>query len=143
MKKTKLWSIFLVWVTASSFFSCEINDPDGLWDPIKMDKKTVLINDKGGQDTIRLKNYSLWWLSDVNVRVNDTTVYRYPEYINDDSVFYTMNGDWYSIHIPQDNKQLLVVKCNENINHDYRELIIGVTVGDAFNSIRVVQSDTN
>ena len=143
MNQMKHWSIFLVLAAAFSFFSCDIDDPDGLWDPIKMDKSTVLINDKGGQDTIRLKNYSLWWLSDVKVRVNDTTEHRQPEYINDESAFNTIDGDWYNIQIPQDNKKLLVVKCDENINHDYRELIITVTVGDAFNSIRVIQSDTN
>lgn len=117
--------------------SCEKTDPDGLWDPIKTDRSMVIMPKAGGRDTIRLLNYSSWWMDQVDVRVNDTTVHHYPDFEGD---VHSMQGEWFSLTIPKEHRNLLVIELQENSRPDWpRELNIGVTVGDAFSSVRVLQ----
>lgn len=136
----KLFRITLALLAACLLTACEVESLDGKWDPIEVNKSMVVFKKAGGCDTIRVKNYSGWWLSSVAVTVNDSIAYQSPDYSSSGDVdFLSMKGDWYSIQIPEDNKRLLVVKCDENPNNDYRELKVHVTVGDAFSSVLIKQ----
>ncbi|MBR3670287.1 MAG: hypothetical protein IKN70_09825, partial [Fibrobacter sp.] len=48
-------------------------EPDGDWEGMKLSKKEVHFDHKGGTDTITVKNYSSWWFNTAcNERCADT-----------------------------------------------------------------------
>jgi len=111
--------------------------PDGAWDPIEMDRSTLYFPKTGGCDTIRLLNYSGWWLTGADARLNDTTIHYYPK---DESEYHAIKGKWFTITIPEEDRKLLIIKISEASTDDYlRELNIGLECGDAFSSARVTQ----
>lgn len=110
----------------------------GQWDPIQVDKEKAVMDEAGGCDTIRLQNYDVWMLSSgTYARVNGVTEHRIGDKEGDTPL--SMDGEWFSLRIPEDNLKLLIINCDPNINHDKRELFICVTVGDAFKTLSVVQ----
>ena len=118
----------------------DIEDIYGLWTPIQVDKEKVVMGEAGGCDTIRLQNYDVWWLSSrTSARVNDVTVRQIGDSEGKTDTPVSMVGEWFSLRIPKDNMKLLIINCDPNVSHDKREIEIGVTVGDAFKTLRVVQ----
>ena len=114
--------------------------PDGLWDPIETDRNGISLPSSGGTDTFHLKNYSMWWLSEVDARENDTTIHYYRDLCHDnDTADWTAQGKWFNLWIPNENRRLLIVHCTPNTNNDYRTLSIFVTVGDSFKTLQASQ----
>lgn len=145
MKRSVLFQAFaaLSVIAAFSFFSCSNSDnneiPDGNWDPMKIDKSEIVMSQAESCDTIKCLNYG-WWINDVEDNVNGVKQIHYVPYNPTDTDFCSLEGEWYSLRVPQDNKGLLIIKCKENTNHDKRELIIGMSAGDVITSLKVIQS---
>ena len=126
-------------LTVCSLTSCK----EDIWEggakdmAMQMDKNDIAISVAGGTDTIRLLNYAGFSLKGVSECVNDTILYREPQWDGStDSVFYNMTGEWYSIRIPREDYKMLIVECSENTKLDDRFLIICVN-GDLYVSSRI------
>lgn len=130
----------LIMFVFCSLASCKKENLDGAWPPMEMDKDNITISVAGGSDTICLLNYPGWHLSGVSVRVNDTIVKRYPIWNGNDSVLYNMTGEWFSVRIPREAPQMLIVECQENTKLDRRELYVIVVHLDVCGAIHVYQS---
>ena len=142
MKTFRIYFYALAVASIIGLASCssdsDNDDIVGNWHPIQVDKEKVMMDEAGGCDTIRLQNYDVWELSsDTYARVNGVTVRRIGDKEGDTRL--SMDGEWFSLRIPEDNLKLLIINCAPNINHDKRELFISVTVGDAFKTLSVVQ----
>ncbi len=144
MKRSVLFQAFaaLSVIAAFSFFSCSNSDnneiPDGNWDPMKIDKSEIVISQAESCDTIKCLNY-YWWITDVEENVNGVKQIHNVPYNPTDIDYCSLEGEWYSLRVPQDNRNLLIIKCKENTNHDKRELIIGMSAGDIFTTLKAEQ----
>lgn len=123
MKRSVLFQAFaaLSVIAAFSFFSCSNSDnneiPDGNWDPMKIDKSEIVMSQVESCDTIKCLNY-YWWITDVEENVNGVKQIHNVPYNPTDTDYCSLEGEWYSLRVPQDNRNLLIIKCKENANHD-------------------------
>lgn len=140
MKHLGYCGFALIMLVVCSLASCKKEPLYGAWAPMEMDKNNITISLAGGSDTIRLLNYPGWILSSVSARVNDTIVTRYPQWNGNDSVFYNMTGEWFSVRIPREAPKMLIVECQENTKLDRRELYVSVVFLDVCGAIHVYQS---
>ena len=144
MKRSVLFQAFaaLSVIAAFSFFSCSNSDnneiPDGNWDPMKIDKTEIVMSQAESCDTIKCLNY-YWWITDVEENVNGVKHIHYVPYNPTDTDYCSLEGEWYSLRVPQDNQNLLIINFKENTNHDKRELIIGMSAGDIFTTLKAEQ----
>ena len=146
MKKSGLHQAFAVLsvIAAFSFFSCSNSDNDeeligGAWRPMEVDKSEIVISLTESCDTIKCLNY-YWWINDVEENVNGVKQRHYVPYNPTDTDYCSLEGEWYNLRVPQDNKNLLIIKCEENANYDKRELIIGMSAGNVITSLKAIQS---
>ena len=144
MKRSVLFQAFaaLNVIAAFSFISCSNSDnneiPDGNWDPMKIDKTEIVMSQAESCDTIKCLNY-YWWITDVEENVNGVKHIHYVPYNPTDTDYCSLEGEWYSLRVPQDNQNLLIINFKENTNHDKRELIIGMSAGDIFTTLKAEQ----
>ena len=144
MKRSVLFQAFaaLSVIAAFSFISCSNSDnneiPDGNWDPMKIDKSEIVMSQAESCDTIKCLNY-YWWITDVEENVNGVKHIHYVPYNPTDTDYCSLEGEWYSLRVPQDNQNLLIINFKENTNHDKRELIIGMSAGDIFTTLKAEQ----
>ena len=144
MKRSVLFQAFaaLSVIAAFSFFSCSNSDnneiPDGNWNPMKIDKSEIVMSQAESCDTIKCLNY-YWWITDVEENVNGVKQIHYVPYNPTDTDYCSLEGEWYSLRVPQDNQNLLIINFKENTNHDKRELIIGMSAGDIFTTLKAEQ----
>lgn len=89
-------------------------------------------------DTIKCLNY-YWWITDVEENVNGVKHIHYVPYNPTDTDYCSLEGEWYSLRVPQDNQNLLIINFKENTNHNKRELIIGMSAGDIFTTLKAEQ----
>lgn len=144
MKRSVLFQAFaaLSFICAFSFFSCSNSDndevPDGRWHPMKIDKTEIVMSQAESCDTIKCLNY-YWWITDVEENVNGVKHIHYVPYNPTDTDYCSLEGEWYSLRVPQDNQNLLIINFKENTNHNKRELIIGMSAGDIFTTLKAEQ----
>lgn len=144
MKRSVLFQAFaaLSVIAAFSFFSCSNSDnneiPDGNWDPMKIDKSEIVMSQAESCDTIKCLNY-YWWITDVEENVNGVKQIHNVPYNPTDTDYCSLEGEWYNLRVPQDNQNLLIINFKENTNHDKRELIIGMSAGDIFTTLKAEQ----
>ena len=70
MKRLSYIIIFITFVSA--FISCEhVLCVDGAWDPMELDKAHVNFPSEGGQNTVSVLNYTLWWIVGGYTSVNE------------------------------------------------------------------------
>lgn len=149
MKQSRILTLAIVLLTGFCVISCVSEDIEGNWDPIQVDREhpILLFSAAGGCDTIRLQNYQGWDLLEVEEETKDVaddeyisrTVYRYPDKNGDAKTRNVITSEWYSVQIPEENRKILIVKCNENISSFPRELTISVVVGDVEGKVYVQQ----
>lgn len=137
------------------FTACSIDldfvseETDGKWDEMKLSKKEVHFDHKGGTDTITVKNYSSWWFNTAcNERCADTN-YILPTSIDTGAIDNRLiSGDWWSAEVLKSspNKVAITVNAAETcLSEDCgkevfpRKAIIIMTAGDIFESITIYQ----
>lgn len=124
-------------------------EPDGDWEGMKLSKKEVHFDHKGGTDTITVKNYSSWWFNTAcNERCADTN-YILPTSIDTGAIDNRLiSGDWWSAEVLKSspNKVAITVNAAETcLSEDCgkevfpRKAIIIMTAGDIFESITIYQ----
>ena len=151
MKQSFFFRFTIIVLTVFCAISCISEDLEGNWDPIQVDREhpMLLFSVAGGCDTIRLLNYEGWdWIEVmeevdgfdyVNDEYRTTMIYRHPDKNGDVSTRNVITGEWYSVQIPEENRKVLVVQCNENVSNFPRNLTISVVVGDVEGKVYVQQ----
>ena len=124
MKKLIALSLIALSLTTTS---CVYED--GAWDPMKLSKKEFVFPAEGGTDSIKVKNYSSWWISSVFVNNND--------YCDD---YHSTKADWVEIVVPDDKRNWVFVTVCENTTDSLRNAYLHMTAGDIFKSIPITQN---
>ena len=141
MKYMMKKSLFLLMAAAlvMGFAACSEEDEDivGDWTPMKTNKKEIHFPIDGGCDTLRLQNYPEWWLLTVVEIVDNRRTDHYTGHNTDGTN--EMEGDWFSVKVPEDAPNLLVVQCDYNFNCQSRELYIEMEFCDVFGDYHVMQ----
>lgn len=138
MKPMKILRLALVMLAASCFASCNLDDPDGKWDPMKW-KADVPVQTTDGVYTIRAvgeeltfscRNYSSPWIASA---VSNGEYFYPPREAND---FNTITTDWFRAET-SGNKLNVVFEANETTSE--RRLELTVTAGDIFYTFKFKQ----
>ncbi len=126
MKKLIALSLIALSVTTTS---CVCKTDDGDWDPMKLSKKEFVFPAEGGTDSIKVTNYSSWWISSVQIGKN---------YYCDDS--HSTKADWMEIVVPDDKRNWVYVTVGENTTDSLRKAYLVMTAGDIFKDISITQN---
>ena len=124
MKKKIAISLIALFATA---ISCTSKDGD--WDPMKLSKKEFVFPAEGGTDSIKVKNYSSWWIDYAYVDKN---------YYHDD--YRSTKADWMEVVVPDDKRNWVFVTVSENTTDSLRKAYLHMTVGDTFKEIPITQN---
>ena len=139
----KLKFLFLLMAAAlvMGFAACSEEDEDDdiikPWPAMKADKQELHFSIDGGCDTLQLLNYSSWWLINVIEVVDNRRTDHFTSHYIDGAN--EMEGDWFSVRVPKDAPNLLIVQCELNANRESRELFLDVAHGDASGLFHVMQ----
>lgn len=126
MKKLIALSLIALSVTTTS---CVCKTDDGDWDPMKLSKNEIVFPAEGGTDSIKVTNYSSWWISSVQIGKN---------YYCDDS--HSTKADWMEIVVPNDKRNWVFVTVSKNTTDSLRKATLVMTAGDIFKDISITQN---
>lgn len=126
MKKLIALSLIALSVTTTS---CVCKTDDGDWDPMKLSKNEIVFPAEGGTDSIKVTNYSSWWISSVQIGKN---------YYCDDS--HSTKADWMEIVVTNDKRNWVFVTVSENTTDSLRKATLVMTAGDIFKDISITQN---
>ena len=119
----------------------------GDWPPIDVDKSSVPVSFEGGEVTFLIKNYSHWWICDGYEwakKVGDKIEYTnlvHASSSSDEVTYDILDGGWYHAYVPDKGKSdKLIVKVDPNDTDKTRYAFIDMTVGDAFTTVKIIQS---
>ena len=130
--------ILVMTVAVISLASCDIADPDGLWDPMDWEAEgPVQITDNvynvsaaGSELTFACQNYAYPWIEDVTF---NGKYYIPPRELND---YRTITVDWFKAEI-SGNKLKVVFEANQTAEE--RPIQLTVTAGDCFYTFKFKQ----
>ncbi len=125
MKKLIALSLIALSLTTTSCVSEE-----GDWDPMKLSKKEFVFPAEDGTDSIKVKNYSSWWIEYAHV----DNYYYFKNHTN------TIEADWMEIVVPDDRRNWVYVTVSENTTDSIRKAYLEMTAGDIFKSIPITQN---
>ena len=125
----KRLSYIIILITAvSAFISCEhVLCVDGAWDPMELDKTYVNFPSEGGQNTVSVLNYTLWWIVGGYTSVNEIGAQD------------TLDGGWYHLTVPDKCKSNVVIVTVEPNDGEARHTIIQMQSGNAFTTFSISQ----
>lgn len=125
----KRLSYIIILITAvSAFISCEhVLCVDGAWDPMELDKTHVNFPSEGGQNTVSVLNYTLWWIVGGYTSVNEIGAQD------------TLDGGWYHLTVPDKCKSNVVIVTVEPNDGEARHTIIQMQSGNAFTTFSISQ----
>jgi hypothetical protein len=102
----------------------------------------VVIPCSGGTDTICTNNYSSWWICEVIGTVDGSSIIRKPIQTNEDSCTFTCTyGIWYTLTVPAEHRNMLVIKIEKNNKQQSRTIKVMMESGDAFKTINITQEN--
>lgn len=149
MKKIYCYLLFL----ALCFTACSLDltstEVDGKWEEMKLSKKEVHFEHKGGADTIFVKNYSTWWFASAcNGECTDGD-HILPDGPETENVgFNHITGGWWSAEVLKDSPNKVVITVNgaetclsEDCGKEVfpRKAIVTMTAGDIFKTFVIYQ----
>ena len=133
----KRLSYIIILITAvSAFISCEhVLCVDGAWDPMELDKTHVNFPSEGGQNTVSVLNYTLWWI------VGGYTSYfiHATSSEGENGAQDTLDGGWYHLTVPDKCRSNSVIITVEPNNGEPRQTIIQMQSGNAFATFSISQ----
>ena len=116
---------------------------------MKLSKKEIHFDHKGGTDTISVKNYSSWWISSARNETSADTNYILPTSIDTGAIDYRLiSGGWWSAEVLKDSPNKVVITVNgaetclsEDCGKEVfpRKAIVTMTAGDIFNNFVIYQ----
>lgn len=149
MKKLYCYLLFLSLCFTACSLDLSSTEADGKWDEMKLSKKEVHFDHKGGTDTITVKNYSSWWFSSAcNEECTDGN-YILPDGPETENVgFNHITGGWWSAEVLKDSPNKVVITANgaeiclsEDCGKEVfpRKAIVTMTAGDIFKTFVIYQ----
>ena len=144
MKSITRTLIVLV-IAITGLASCSHVDPEGLWDKMKWNAPKSLVKEngiyivpaEGGEYTFECTNYSGVWLS--HIEDNGEIVYPvYPVYpANEHEDFLSFKGDRFGVNCDRGHVIVNFEALEQGM--DTRDITVGVTAGDIFDSFKFTQ----
>ncbi|WP_297947826.1 hypothetical protein [uncultured Fibrobacter sp.] len=149
MKKIHLGLLSLSLFFTACSLDLSSTEADGKWEEMKLSKKEVHFEHKGGTDTISVKNYSSWWFASAcNGECSDGNRIL-PTSIDTGAIDNRLiSGGWWSAEVLKDSPNKVVVTVNgaetclsEDCGKEVfpRKAIITMTAGDIFNNFVIYQ----
>ncbi|WP_295684936.1 hypothetical protein [uncultured Fibrobacter sp.] len=149
MKKIHLGLLSLSLFFTACSLDLSSTEADGKWEEMKLSKKEVHFEHKGGTDTISVKNYSSWWFASAcNGECSDGNRIL-PTSIDRGAIDNRLiSGGWWSAEVLKDSPNKVVVTVNgaetclsEDCGKEVfpRKAIITMTAGDIFNNFVIYQ----
>jgi hypothetical protein len=149
MKKIYCYLLFL----ALCFTACSLDltstEVDGKWEEMKLSKKEVHFEHKGGTDTIFVKNYSTWWFASACDGECTDGNHILPDGPETENVgFNHITGGWWSAEVLKDSPNKVVITANDAetcLSEDCgkevfpRKAIVTMTAGDIFKTFVIYQ----
>jgi len=149
MKKIYCYLLFL----ALCFTACSLDltstEVDGKWEEMKLSKKEVHFEHKGGTDTIFVKNYSRWWFASACDGECTDGNHILPDGPETENVgFNHITGGWWSAEVLKDSPNKVVITANgaetclsEDCGKEVfpRKAIVTMTAGDIFKTFVIYQ----
>jgi len=149
MKKIYCYLLFL----ALCFTACSLDltstEVDGKWEEMKLSKKEVHFEHKGGTDTIFVKNYSRWWFASACDGECTDGNHILPDGPETENVgFNHITGGWWSAEVLKDSPNKVVITVNgaetclsEDCGKEVfpRKAIVTMTAGDIFKTFVIYQ----
>ena len=122
---------------------------DGAWEGIETDKESLFFSQEGGEQTVSMLNYNVWWIVGGFEGVEyENGMWEYVNYVfstaSGGSETHTndiLDGGWYHATVPdngQSNK--LVVTVDPNLTGSPRKATLRMESGDAFGNIILTQA---
>mgnify|MGYP003371752069 CR=1 FL=1 len=149
MKKIHLGLLSLSLLFTACSLDLTSTEADGKWEEMKLSKKEVHFEHKGGTDTIFVKNYSTWWFASACDGECTDGNHILPDGPETENVgFNHISGGWWSAEVLKDSPNKIAIKVDaavECLSEDCgkevfpRKAIITMTAGDIFGSIAVYQ----
>lgn len=133
-----VWTFLCMVLFTLAFSSCNPDKAVEDWGAMKLSKNVVTFPAAGGTDSVKVKNYSGWWISEVRLPNYD---YRNPT----DSTYHSVSADsfygkWLTAYVPTNNRKWVVITMKPNTTGEERSVIINMTAGDVFQDITINQS---
>ncbi len=134
--------VIMMVVAIAGLASCTKDAPEGEWSKMKWkapnglvkENSTYIIPAEGGEYTFECTNYSRVWLS----AIHDRGKIVYPVYPQlDDDDFLTFTGEWFGVNCDRNHVIISFEPLEQDI--DSRDLSVGVTAGDIFDSLSFTQ----
>ena len=143
----RLSHIIMLITAVSAFISCEhVLCVDGAWDPMELDKTHVNFPSEGGQNTVSVLNYTLWWIVGGYTSVNEIgDQQNYSDFIHatssegENGAQDTLDGGWYHLTVPDKCKSNAVIVTVEPNDGEARHTIIQMQSGNAFTTFSISQ----
>ena len=149
MKKIHLGLLSLSLLFTACSLDLTSTEADGKWEEMKLSKKEVHFEHKGGTDTIFVKNYSTWWFASACDGECTDGNHILPDGPETENVgFNHISGGWWSAEVLKDSPNKIAIKVDaavECLSEDCgkevfpRKAIITMTAGDIFESITIYQ----
>ncbi len=127
---------FCLLAIATSAVACTREDGD--WDPIKTDCREITVPPQGGSAVVTMKNYKGWWIYAIQYAANgeNRTIDGW------EFEFEKFKNEWCEIIVPSESPNKLYVALKDNDGLETRKIDVGMTVGDAFTCIKIMQEST-
>ena len=149
MKKKHLGLLSLSLLFTACSLDLTSTEADGKWEEMKLSKKEIHFDHKGGTDTISVKNYSSWWISSARNETSADTNYILPTSIDTGAIDYRLiSGGWWSAEVLKDSPNKVVITVNgaetclsEDCGKEVfpRKAIVTMTAGDIFKTFVIYQ----
>ena len=131
--------VLLAFIASLVSISCEKQIPDGVWDPIEVNKETLNFPKEGGVDSVYTQNYTSWWISsgyqgESYNHIEPTTIKG-----EDGKTYQQIDGEWFKVTVLRPHSNTAVVWVKKNDTDSTRQAGFCMTVGDSFKYISIYQ----
>ena len=131
--------VLLAFIASLVSISCEKQIPDGVWDPIEVNKETLNFPKEGGVDSVYTQNYTSWWISsgyqgEPGNHIEPTTIKG-----EDGKTYQQIDGEWFKVTVLRPHSNTAVVWVKKNDTDSTRQAGFCMTVGDSFKYISIYQ----
>lgn len=117
----------------------EENMLTGIEEPMEISDTDLTVSNDGGTVTFEVTNYDSWFFTGATIQSGEETTPEtiYPK--RNQNLTNILKGDWYTIEVPENDKNKLNCTLSKNDNKIKRIIKIDMSVGDAYQQLTVTQ----
>lgn len=118
----------------------ETEDPVGKWEAVKVNRDSWAVTGAGEDITVKLLNYSSWWIGAAYEDPGDYDNYVWPSLSSEQYAADILDGGWFYARVPHDgNAPRLEIWVGANESGTERDAYIDMSCGDVGKTIHVHQ----